>query len=461
MHPTQRAANFQQKRLNHHASNSDSYQFFNLLTDSDFFDKLEEQLPDHRERLFPPTETLSMFLAQALNENRSCQYAVNDAAIKRLLGNLPLCSTRTGAYCRARKRLPVQMVKSLACYAGDLISQQSLGEWHWRQRPVRLVDGTTISMPDTEQNQQAYPQLSSQKPGLGFPVCRLVGLLCLGSGAVLDAEMSPMKGKGNDEQSLLRAILDRLNPNDVLLGDAYYATYFLYCSLQTMGVDAVFEQNGSRRLNTDFRKGIRLGSRDHLITLIKPKKCPVWMTEDEYHQAPDTVTVRELYAGRKILVTTLLCPKTTSKKAIQALYKERWHIELDIRNIKTTLGMDILRCGTPQMVQKEIWVYLLAYNLIRYIMLQSALLADILPRQISFKHSLQIGLLWSQQADENDDQYWQSVLMLIAQNRVGNRLGRVEPRAVKRRPKPFPLLTKKRDIARQQIRENGHPKKLK
>ena len=185
------------------------------------------------------------------------------------------------------------------------------------------------------------------------------------------------------------------------------------------------------------------------------------MTQEDYDQAPDTVVIRELHTGGKILVTTLLCAKATPKKEVQALYKKRWHVELDLRNIKTTLGMDILRCRTPQMIQKEIQVYLLAYNLIRYMMLHSALLADISPRQISFKHSLQLWLLLDQQAAMIDDDLWQSVLRLMAQNQVGNRPGRVEPRAVKRRPKPYPLLSRTRVIIREEIRKNGHPEKLK
>ena len=253
MHSTQHAQHYQQKRVHHHATGSDPYQFFNILTGPEFFDELEAQLPDHRERLFPPTETLSMFLAQAMNEDRSCQNAVNEAAIKRLLGGLPLCSTHTGGYCRARKRLPLQMLISLGRYTGNMVSQKSLPQWSWCNRTVRLVDGTTVSMPDTKENQAAFPQLSNQKPGLGFPIARLVGLFCLGSGAVLDAQMSAIKGKGSDEQSLLRSILGTLNRHDVLLGDAYYATYFLYCALQRMGVDAVFEQHGARRKSTDFR----------------------------------------------------------------------------------------------------------------------------------------------------------------------------------------------------------------
>lgn len=461
MHSNNKLSRIQQQSIQKYAVNTDSYQFFNVLTSPELLSTVEELLPEHRERLYPPTETLSMFLAQALNEDRSCQNIVNDSAVKRLLGGLPTCSTATGGYCRARQRLPLSMITALSCHVGKGVSQQSLPAWHWRDRPVRLVDGTTLSMPDTVDNQKSYPQLSGQKPGLGFPICRLVGLLCLGSGAMLDAALSPLKGKGNDEQSLLRSLLKSLNRHDILLGDAYYATYFLYCSLQKMAVDAVFEQQGSRRLKTDFCTGIQLGKRDHLIVLTKPKKRPVWMTQDEYEQSPDSVIIREVSVGGKILVTTLLCPKATSKKAIQALYKKRWHVELDFRNIKTTLGMDILSCRTPEMVEKEIWVYLLAYNLIRYVMLQSALWVDIVPRSISFKHSLQIWLAWSRQAEPSDGEHWQSILLLIAQNQVGNRPGRVEPRAVKRRPKPFPLLTKTREIARQEIRINGHPKKLK
>jgi hypothetical protein len=313
-------------------------------------------------------------------------------------------------------------------------------------------------MPDTPANQDAYPQLSSQKPGLGFPLCRLVAVLCLSSGALLGSAISPMKGKGNDEQSLLRSLLDKLERGDVLLGDAYYATYFLYCSLQDMGVDAVFEQQGSRRLNTDFRKGTRLGARDHLITLAKPKKCPHWMSLEDFEQAPESVVIRELYAGGKILVTTMLCPKKTSKEAIKALYLQRWHVELDLRNIKATLGMGVLSCKTPEMIHKEIAVYLLAYNLLRYLMLQAALLANIQPRQLSFKHTLQVWLVWQQHSGNRHDQ---ELLLLIANKRVGNRPGRVEPRAVKRRPKPYPLLTQTRRSLQEEISKNGHPKKLK
>lgn len=459
MHPNP-SARALQRRVGNHARRSDAYAWFNVLTGPELFEQMEALLPQHRERLFPPTETLSMFLAQALSADRSCQNAVNEAAVRRMAGALPGCSTHTGAYCRARQRLPMEMVRALARKSGQRVAARTPEPWRWRGRPVRLVDGTTVLMPDTPANQDGYPQPRSQKPGLGFPLCRLVGMVCLGSGAVLDAATGRYQGKGGDEQSLLRSILDCLERGDVLLGDAYYATYFLLCTLRERGVDAVFEQYGARRRSTDFRCGQRLGQRDHLIVLEKPAIKPHWMSPADYEQAPDTVTVRELRTGGKTLVTTLLCPRQTGKSALKRLYRNRWHVELDLRNIKTTLGMERLSCQSPAMAIKEIWVYLLAYNLIRLMMAQAARLAERLPRQLSFKHTVQLCIAWDPQDRDHHDQF-QHLLVLIAQQRVGDRPGRIEPRAIKRRPKCYPLLTTPRELARTKVRKHGHPKKLK
>lgn len=461
MNPNHTAFAYQQRRVRRHAADTDAYAFFNLLTSAQLLDQVEALLPEHRERVFPPTETLSMFLAQALSADRSCQKAVDDSAIKRLVGGVAVCSTHTGAYCRARMRLPVDMVSTLTRHTGQLIAGQAPRAWQWEGRPVRLVDGTTLPMPDTPDNQQAYPQPRSQEPGLGFPLCRIVGIVCLGSGAVLDAASGRFQGKGSDEQSLLRTMLDTLKSGDVLLGDAYYATYFLLCELVARGVDGVFEQYGARRRSTDFRRGQRLGKRDHLITLTKPLSKPDWMTQTDYDQAPARLTVRELQVCDKMLVTTLLCPKKTSKAALKTLFRNRWHVELDLRNIKTTLGLEMLSCKTPGMALKEIWVYLLAYNLIRLMMAQAAVLADRLPRELSFKHTVQLWTAWTQRGPGLSDEQLSVLFILIAQKRVGDRPGRIEPRAVKRRPKPYPLLTEPRAEAREKVRIYGHPKKLK
>lgn len=458
-----RSALSQQHRVQHYAATHNAFDYFNMLTSPDLLDALEALLPDnHRERLFPPTETLSMFLAQAMKPDRSCQGIVDDAAVKRLIHGLPQCSTNTGAYCKARKRLPLEIVTEMVHHTGRLIAAEGSDTWLWHGRRVRLVDGTTVTLPDTQANQTIYPQQSGQKPGLGFPICRIVGITCLSSGAVLDAAIGGYKGKGSGEQALLRSLLDIFESGDVMLGDAFYATYFLLVELQLRGVDALFEQHGARKLSTDFRLGTQLGSRDHLITLTKPRIRPQWMTHEQYESAPDTLTIRELEVGGKTLVTTMTCPNTTLKSALKDLYKHRWQVELDIRNIKTTLGMETLSCKTPEMGEKEMWVYLLAYNLIRLIMAQSALMADVLPRALSFKHALQLWLAWSgTSAQEDDEDNRKKLLALVAEQSVGNRPGRIEPRAIKRRPKPYPLLTKTRDLAREQVMKYGHPKKLK
>ena len=450
----------QPARISAHRTQCDTYSFFNLLTSDALLDTVERLLPTHRERLYPPTETLSMFLAQALSADRSCQNIVNQSAVQRLAGGLPVGSTGTGAYCLARQRLPIDMISCLTQHLGGLIAAQAPDAWRWQGRRVRIVDGTTLTMPDTPANQAAFPQQSNQKPGLGFPICRLVGITCLASGALLNAAIGRYKGKGGDEQTLLRSMQDSLESGDIVLGDAYFATYFFIAAMQAKGVDILMEQNGSRRLSTDFRRGRRLGPRDHVIVINKPKKRPGWMSEVEYAEAPETLTLRELKVGSKTLVTTLQSTGTAPKDALKALYQSRWQVELDLRHIKATMGLGTLSCKAPEMAKKEIWVYLLAYNLIRLMMAQSALLADITPRTISFKHCLQLWVLWVQQINTAADDQLATLWLMMAQQRVGNRPGRTEPRAMKRRPKPFPLLTKSRALARQDVRRFGHPKKI-
>lgn len=461
MYPTFPRNRQQQERIIAHKSAANTFSFFNLLTSKALFDKVESLLPEHRERRYPPTETLSMFLAQAMSPDRSCQCIVNQTAVQRLAGGLSPGSTYTGAYCRARQRLPLPMITEITRYLGDSIDQQVPDDWRWQGRRVRIVDGTTVTMPDTPENQAAFPQQSVQKTGLGFPICRLVGITCLTTGVLLNAAMGRFQGKGGDEQTLLRSIQETFQSGDLVLGDAFFSTYFFIAQMQSKQVDILMEQYGARKKSTDFRLGKRLGSRDHLIEIHKPKKRPDWMSEAEFAAAPESLTVREFKAGGKIMVTTLLNAKTESKETLKALYKSRWHIELDIRNIKETMGMNTLSCKTPEMTKKEIWVYLLAYNLIRMMMAQSALISGSTPRQISFKHCAQLWLIFVQRLDLSNDHQLYTLMLLMAEQKVGNRPGRIEPRAVKRRPKAFPMLMKPRNEAKLDVQKNGHPKKLK
>ena len=443
------------KRITRRVREIEAVDFFNVLTGPGLLDKTEAYLPEHRERLYPPTVTLSMFMMQALNEDGSCQKAVNGWAARRVAEGLSANSVRTGAYCKARQRLPIEMAIALTRETGQLLSARAQAGWRWRGRTVKLVDGSGISMPDTPENQACYPQPSSQAEGVGFPLARIVAVICLSTGAVMDAAMGPYSGKGTGELGLLRSIGAAFCAGDVMLADALYCHYFLIATLLETGVDVLFEQNGSRI--TDFRRGQQLGKHDHLVHWSKPKSRPQWMSQEHYETFPDEITVREVKVEGQVLVTTMLNHRRVRKTELSRLYGLRWNVELDLRNIKTTLGMDVLSCLTPQMNEKEMWVHLLAYNLIRLLMTQAALDAGVHPRELSFKHTVQMWVEWSSQRLPNNPALHNPTLFrLIAQLKVGNRPGRIEPRARKRRPKPYPWLKVPRAQARRQIAIHGH-----
>ena len=424
-----------------------------MLTSPEMLETTERLMPEHRERLYPPTVALSMFMRQALETDHSCQKAVNGWAAQRVADGLKPMSVRTGGYCRARGRLPLAMVEGLARETGRQLNALAAPSWRWRGRPVKLVDGTGISMPDTEENQASYPQPSTQAAGVGFPLARLVVVKCLATGAVLDAAMGPHSGKGNSELGLLRKLGAAFSPGDVMLADALYCSYFVIATMIAAGVDVLFEQNGAR--TTDFRRGKSLGPRDHLVCWRKPAARPAWMTPEQYAAFPDELTVREVKVDQQVLVTTMLKHRSIRKHDLSALYACRWDVELDLRNLKTTMGMDVLHCQTPQMNEKELWVHLLAYNVIRLLMAQAAYSAGVDPRTLSFKHTVQLWTEWvSRGLSATVDNA--CLFALIAQSKVRHRPGRIEPRMRKRRPKPYPWLKKPRAEARRSIQRHGH-----
>lgn len=428
--------------------------FFNVLTGEELLARTEALLPEHRERCYPPTVTLAMFLKQALSADRSCQRAVDGWAARQAAQGLKPASVRTGAYCRARKRLPCEMVRALARCTGAVLAQRARGAWRWRGRCVKLADGTGLLMPDTGENQASFPQPSSQAAGVGLPMTRVVAVICLSTGAVLEAAYGPLHGKGEGELSRFRELLGTFSAGDVVLGDALYCNYFTIAALTAAGVDVLFEQHGARR--TDFRRGETLGARDHLVHWSRPRR-PQWMSPEYYESFHAEITVREARVDGRVLVTTMLDAHRVSKSELDRLYGCRWHVELDLRNIKTTLGLEMLSCKSPAMVEKELWVYLLAYNLVRLLMAQAAREVGVAPRQISFKHTVQLWIAWSgEHLADRPETAQASLFRMIGQLRVGNRPGRIEPRARKRRPKSFPWLKVPRDEARRQLRIHNH-----
>jgi hypothetical protein len=317
-------------------------------------------------------------------------------------------------------------------------------------------------MPDTPANQEAYPQHTQPQRGLGFPIARILGVFCLASGSLVTFAVGRYCGKETGEPALLRQVAGCLAPGEVVRGDRCYSSYFMVASLQACGVDYGGRQ--PQRRKADFRRGQRLGYEDHLIVWTKPAR-PAWLDEATYQQVPDHLQVRELrvrvprkgFRTRVLLVvTTLLTATAFTKEDIAALYRCRWHAELDLRAIKTALGMDIVRGKTPAMVRKELWMYVLAYNLIRSVMVAAAVRNGLGPRTLSFTGALQAvnafgtALLFADAAAK--EALLEALYDTIGAHRVGQRPDRVEPRAVKRRPKPHPLLTIPRDQARKNVR---------
>ncbi len=406
----------------------------------------------YRERVYSPLVTLVLFIEQVLSADHSCQDAVARGVSARVaLGQAP-CSLNTGPYCKARGRLPVGLLERLGREVGERLIAGQPRAWLWRGREVKLVDGTTLSMPDTRQNQKSFPQNHEQRAGLGFPLARLVAIVSLSCGAVLQWAIGPCEGKETGETALLWALAQKLRHGDVVIADRCYAGYFMLAWLMRWGVDVVIRQH--QRRCTDFRGGQRLGARDHLVSWVRPQR-PAWMDPATYAAMPETLIVREVRAGGWTLVSTFTDAKAVSKQELLRLYRLRWQVELDLRSIKSVMQMDILRCKRPPMVEKEIAAHLLAYNLVRAVMAQAAYLAAVLPRQLSFKGALQMLNAFEQNLRRSPgaalERCHAYVLAGIAQMKLAHRPGRVEPRAVKRRPKPHRLLTEPRYIVRARL----------
>jgi hypothetical protein len=418
---------------------------------------------EFRERLYTPLLTLWMFLYQVLSPDPSCR-----AAVARLLAFLGAqgdasASADTGPYCKARERVPEAVVADLAQQSGQRLQARFPSTQLLHGRPILIADGTTVSMPDTPENQEAYPQPASQKAGLGFPLLRVVGLLSLSCGAVLAVALGPYSGKKTGETALLRQLYGTLQAGAVLLADALFANYWSIIELWGRNVDVVFRHDGKRRV--DWGQGRRLGKKDHLVLWSKPAR-PRWMSPRAYRRIPDTLGLREVcipvtqpgFRTRQVvLVTTLADAQLYPKEELAAAYRCRWHVELDLRAIKQVMGMDILRCKTPAMVRKELWMHLLAYNLVRTLMAEAATAAGVRPRELSFKGTLQtlnaFAAVWTL-ARRPGPTLYPALLKAVATHRVGDRPNRIEPRAVKRKPKTQTFLTEPRQLARTRLLVN-------
>ncbi len=410
-----------------------------------------------RRRLFSKENTFWAFFSQVFDADGGCKEVVRKIQAFAVSQSSAAPSASTSAYCQARSKLSVDTLTKIVSHTGQTLQQRGLGD-RWRNRRVVVVDGTGVSMPDTPANQARWPQPTSQKAGCGFPQARICACFCLTTGALLSHRI----GSGKiSELPLLRQQWDSFERGDIFLGDKGFCSYYDVWKLQERGVDSVITL--ARRTPVEAASAIEvLGPDDLLIQWPKPK----WNKRLSYSKAqwealPDQLHLRQIKVtvvapGMRTkafyIVTTLTDVQTYSSADIADLYYQRWDVELFFRDIKQTMGMDILRCHTPAMVEKEILMHLIAYNAVRLLMLDSAKTINQLPRKISFKASVQALRQWEPQLNlmgSNDKERRRLMAVLIeaiAAATLYSRPGRREPRCVKRRPKPFALMSAPRHL---------------
>jgi hypothetical protein len=406
--------------------------------------------PNSRDRVYSVRRTFFGFLYQVLNPKCSCRKIVRQIQGLFDLHDQGPVKKGTSAYCQARKRLPLDTLQRLrvaVAAAGDRAAQL------WYGLRPKVIDGTTVSLPDTQKNQRAYPQSRSQKPGCGFPLMRLVGVFSLATGVLLDY------AKGNKHQHELRLLwklLDPFKPGDLAVADRGFCSYVLLALLGQRGVASLFRLHPQRP--ADSRKGKRLGKNDRLFTWLKPLQKPRWLPQSWWEKIPAELTVRVLrfkrccrgYRPESVtLVTTLLDPQKYPAQDLAQLYARRWKIELWFRDLKTSMGMEVLRCKSPQLVHKELEMFLIAYNAIRCLIAEAGAINDVPLERMSFKgavdsmHEFCVAIAQAR-SKRKQNQLIARLLEVIALDQVPDRPDRIEPRAVKRRPKPYQLLNRPR-----------------
>lgn len=454
------------KRLRKKFSQSTGLPIRETLSEDEIEAALKAEGVTYRRCLFDPIITIWAFLSQVLDSDRCCRKAISRvfaylSDTQEVADPIELIDSEsdTGAYCKARQRLFQgvldRLYQTVATHQEKAVGKERL----WCGRRVFLGDGTTVLMPDTPENQAAYPQHPNQKPGCGFPIAKLVAIFSLTTGAVIDAITDVWSAY---EPALFRQISGCLCPGDVYVADRIYCTYVDIALLCNRLVDSVLRLHGSRKV--DFRKGKRLGKNDRLFVWEKPKQCPKTLPKHLYDPLPDTLTVRVLrftvnqkgFRSKQItVVTTLLDAILYPKAEIARLYGLRWEVEIDLRHLKSSMNMDFLRTKSPQMARKELAMYFLAYNLIRSLMSEAALRYGKDPLRLSFKGTLQhlntfLPLLASA-SPQKRQQHYEMLLLLIAREELPYRPGRVEPRAVKRRPKRSRWLQEPRAVLKQKL----------
>jgi hypothetical protein len=413
-----------------------------------------------RERLYTPARVFWLFLSQVLSPDGACREAVQKFLAWLAFSEGREASPNTCAYCGARQRLPAGKLREARDGLAEKVESAAPSAWRWHGRPVKVVDGSGLSMPDTPENQKEYPQSKGRKKACGFPEMRIVALFSLATGVLLQYAKGSRKVA---ERTLFRRLWNALEAGDVLLADRGFCSLADYHLLLRRGVDLVMRLH--QRRAAGVRMVGKLGRGDTLAEWTKSKIRPRWLTPKRWAAIPGAVRVRHITfsvdikgfrTARITVATTLLDPREFPASHFADLYRRRWAVELYFRDIKTSLGMDILRCQTPEMIEKELIMHVIAYNLIRATMLQAAAAEGRDIARISFKGTCQTLREWAPVlalAPARDRQRLvQAMLKAIARDPLPFRPDRTEPRATKRRPKNYQLLNK----PRRQFKECPH-----
>ena len=400
-----------------------------------------------RQRVFTLWRTFWLFLFQTLSPGQSCRETVQ--AAKAWLHEEAL-SANTSAYCQARARLSQTLLDKAFAGGAQRLCAQVPHAALWRGRRVRVVDGTSVRLPDTAQNQQEYPQPKTQKPGCGFPVARLLVLFCLACGALVAYQLGALE---ISERELWRGIWETLERGDVVLGDRGFCSLGEFWWLRRRGVDCVTRLNARR--SARMLPVHRLGQDDWLVVWLKMKQPPKWFTPEQWAAVPPLLLVRQVTLSIPIkgfrtqqvtLATTLLDKKLWPAGELAELYRRRWQAELFIRDIKTTLGMETLSCKSPALARKELLMHLIAYNLIRSLIWEAAAQRGVVAWRLSFKGALDTLRQWTPLLVGCErwarKRMMERFLAALGDHVLPDRPGRAEPRAIKTRPKNYPLLTK-------------------
>lgn len=436
------------------ARQQESLLFASLLSEDRIHNALGESRELWRGWIYTPAVTVWVFLSQCLSADHSCRDAVARLLAWRIARGQKPCSADTGAYCTARADLPEEACQRLVRETGGAVESEAPDDWRWHGRRVRVLDGSTITMPDSEANQAEYPQTKSQQPGCGFPIARILVVFSLSVGTVLEAAIRKYEGKLTGENSMFRELHDTLLAGDVVLADRYFSGWFDIALLHQRGVDVVVRKHQLRA--TDFRTGRRLGKDDPLVTWVRPPRAS-WMTREQHATLPRQLELREVRicvpqkgfrTKSLVVVTTLTDAEEYPADEIASLYRQRWQAELCLRSLKTVLQMDHLRCKRPERVRNEFRMHLIGYNLIRRVMAVAAFESGRSPWEISFKGALQMlnNLLPLLAGTPSLDAWCGALLAAVATHVVADRPDRYEPRVVKRRPKPYKLMQHPRDV---------------